>query len=43
MLIDKNLTQGNSNDIITLLKKNNVDEKIVEYIQKKTEEIENEH
>lgn len=43
MLIDKNLTQGNSNDIITLLKKNNVDEKIVKYIQKKTEEIENEH
>ena len=43
MLIDKNLTQGNSNDIIVLLKNNNISKEIIDYIQKKTKETRDEH
>ena len=40
MLLKNDLT-GNNNDIINLLQKNNIDKNVVEYIQKKMDEIKN--
>lgn len=39
MLVDKNLADGNSNDIVELLKKNKIDEEVVQYIKVKMEGI----
>ncbi|MCM1260596.1 MAG: metallophosphoesterase family protein [Staphylococcus sp.] len=41
MLVDKNLADGNSSDIIDFLKKNKIDEKIVQYVTLKLEDIKN--
>ena len=40
MLLKNDLT-GSNNDIISLLQKNNIDKNVVEYIQKKMDEIKN--